>query len=177
MLHSRLQGKTTTVHCDVTLMLRFERNYRILRPWEDLNELTKAVVDLFTLLFSRLLMLQKSISAFHLKCQLVKWPRRWFLIPSWSSVMCHNTMRSLRMKPQVMCIREFKKPPQLLHWKRYFKIELCVALSVLRSFRAGHVVQNSRCLLSLDRHELFSYEWRERKVYCYRLTLSSEPQI
>ena len=102
MLHSRLQGKTATVHSDVTLMLRIERNYRILRPLEDLNKLTKAMVDLFTLFFSRLLMLQKSISAFHLKCQLVKWPRRWFLIPSWLLVMCRNTMRSLRMKPQVM---------------------------------------------------------------------------
>ena len=102
-----------------------------------------------------------------------------------------------------------RSPRQLLQWKRYFKIELCVVLNVLRSFRAGHVVQNScrycschenikfissshvvqnsrkighvvqnsRSLLSLDRHELFSYKWRERKVYCYRLTLSSKLQI
>lgn len=86
----------------VTVTLRIERNNRILRPRKDLNKLTKAFFELFTLLFSRLLMLQRSILAFHLKCQLVKWPWRWSLIPSWLSVMCRNTTRSLRMKPQVM---------------------------------------------------------------------------
>ena len=134
-------------------MLRIERNYRILRPREDLNELTKAVVDLFTLFFSRLLMLQKSISAFHLKCQLVKWPRRWFLIPSWLLVTCRNTMRSLRMKPQVIwealaSLRSYEG-----NCEENVTLKLNFELSLLRLFCVDHVVKNRRSALSLAWHE------------------------
>ena len=39
---------------------------------------------------------------------------------------------------------------ELLQRKRHIKIELCVALSVLRLFHVGHVLQKKRSVLSID---------------------------
>ena len=71
--------------------------------------------------------------------------------------------------------REFKKLRRLLQRERHIKIELCVGLSVKRLFQVGHVVQTRRIVLSLAWHEYFSCKGREGKIYCCRLTLSSEP--
>ena len=105
------------------------------------------------------------------------WNNRKRLNLTQSSILVRRSRCSCRCSFLNSQIGSLRSPRQLLQWKRYFKIELCVVLNVLRSFRACHVVQNSRILLLLDRHELFSYKWRERKVYCYRLTLSSKVQI
>ena len=69
-------------------------------------------------------------------------------------------------------IREFKKLRRLLQRERHIKIELCVGL-----FQVGHVVQTRRIVLSLAWDEYFSFKGREWKIYCCRLTLSSEPPV
>ena len=75
-------------------------------------------------------------------------------------------------------IREFKKLRRQLQRKRHIKIELCVIkLSLLRLFRVDHIVQNRRTALSLAWHEWFSWQGKEWKIYCCKLTLLWEPQM
>ena len=56
-------------------------------------------------------------------------------------------------------------------WKLNF------ALSLLRLFHVGRVVQNKRIALSLAWHEWFSCKGREWKIYCCELALSLEHEI
>ena len=74
-------------------------------------------------------------------------------------------------------IRDLKKLRRQLQGQRLIKIELCVKLSLLRLFHVDDVVQNTRSALSLAWHKWFSCKGKEGKIYCFKLALSSEPQI
>ena len=78
---------------------------------------------------------------------------------------------------RLLFIRELKKLRRQLQGQRLIKIELCVKLSLLRLLHVDHVVQNRRSALSLAWHDWFSCEGKEGKIYCFKLALSSEPQI
>ena len=70
--------------------------------------------------------------------------------------------------------REFKKLQRQLQGKCHIKIELCVKLSLLRSFHVDHIVQNRRSALSLAWNEWFSCKGKESKIYYCELPLSSQ---
>ena len=73
--------------------------------------------------------------------------------------------------------REFKKLRRQLQRKRDIKIVLCVNWSPLRLFHVGYNVQIRQSAPALAWHEWFSHKGKEWKICCFKLALSSEPQI
>ena len=71
-------------------------------------------------------------------------------------------------------IREFKTAAAT---KRHIKIELCFRLRVMRLFQVGLAVQTRRSVFSLAWLEWLSCKGKERKIFCFGFTFSSEPQI